>query len=436
MKFDLKLQQYVEWKVKNVTAIKDGYGYRVILSYIDGTEIVQQKSGFKTKREASADRDKTLGQLYSDTYVVYTNVKVKEYLEFWLEEDIRPRVTNATYETYRSAVKNHIIPVIGNMLMCDLSKSNVIRLYKGKILYSKSVVKNIKVILNTALKFALTRKIISINPAENIVLPKGFETTNKAGYHTRNIDSEKTLSIDQIITLIEASKETPIYLQVLFAVLMGLRRSEIIGVKYSDIDYVHQTLHVQRQLGFRPYGEKDENLKVRPSKQEIKLKTLSSDRIIPIPDYVMQAILEQRKTYEKNRRRRKREFLDLDYICCSTYGNPRSKDFHFKYYKKLLKENNLPDIRWHDLRSTFCTLLLKNDFNPKAVSKLMGHSKEVITVDVYGDTSRIIQDCLKELEPFIDEMLSDVDSKSTEYSEEETFDTTKEIESFIEECLK
>lgn len=73
----------------------------------------------------------------------------------------------------------------------------------------------------------------------------------------------------------------------------------------------------------------------------------------------------------------------------------------------------MPDIRWHDLRATYCTILLKNDFNPKAVSKLMGHAKEIITIDVYGDKQKIIEDCLEVLEPFIDEVIPE---------EEEEFD--------------
>ena len=98
-------------------------------------------------------------------------------------------------------------------------------------------------------------------------------------------------------------------------------------------------------------------------------------------------------------------FFDGNYVCCSIYGKPKSKDFHWVHFKKLLKENGLPDIRWHDLRATYCTILLKNDFNPKAVSKLMGHAKEIITIDVYGDNREIIEDCLENLEPFIDEVL-------------------------------
>ena len=71
----------------------------------------------------------------------------------------------------------------------------------------------------------------------------------------------------------------------------------------------------------------------------------------------------------------------------------------------------MSDIRWHDLRATYCTILLKNDFNPKAVSKLMGHAKEIIMIDVYGDKQEIIEDCLEALEPFIDEVLPEEDEE-------------------------
>lgn len=95
--------------------------------------------------------------------------------------------------------------------------------------------------------------------------------------------------------------------------------------------------------------------------------------------------------------------------------------------KKLLSDNGLPDIRWHDLRSTFCTLLLKNDFNPKAVSKLMGHAKEIITMDVYGDNQGIIADCIPEISDFIDEVLpkQETDDKFQEELLEVVVDTSE-----------
>lgn len=121
----------------------------------------------------------------------------------------------------------------------------------------------------------------------------------------------------------------PIYMQILFAVLMGLRRGEINGLKYSDVDY----------------------------------------------------------------------------ICCSTYGNPGSKSCHQKYYKELLEAQGLPDIHFRQLRNTYTTILLKNDFNIKGISHMLGHSKEIILADIYGDTQEIIEDCLYAIEPFIEAVM-------------------------------
>ncbi len=191
------------------------------------------------------------------------------------------------------------------------------------------------------------------------------------------------VTMAQILILLEASRDTPIHMQVLFNVLMGLRRREINGVKYSDIDYINRTLKLRRQLGKKINTKKEDFPPRTFTKQELELKTPSSYRDIPIPDYVFEAILQQREVYERNKCRRKSKFQDLGYVCCSSY----------------------PDIKWHDLRSTFCTLLLKNNFSPKAVSKLMGHAKELITLDVYEDNREIIADCVDEIQPFIDEVL-------------------------------
>lgn len=67
----------------------------------------------------------------------------------------------------------------------------------------------------------------------------------------------------------------------------------------------------------------------------------------------------------------------------------------------------MPDITFHNLRTTYCTMLIKNNFNSKAISKQMGHATEIISVDVYGDNEEIISDCLEELEPFIEDELPD-----------------------------
>lgn len=427
---DMSMQNYTDWYVKPVMKIRNKYGFRVVLKYADGTEKSQQKAGFPTKREAEKAREKTIAELYNGNYVVYANIYVRDYMIYWLEHDIRNRVkSEETYYTYSEIVKNHIIPAIGSKRMAEVNAGDVQKLFHSKTEYSVSVTRLVKTVMNISFRYAANHKFIAGNPTKGINLPKRVE---KKAYHTRTIDTRKTLTSEQVIILLEASKGTPIHMQVLFNVLMGLRRSEINGVKYSDVDYVNRTLSVQRQLGKKLNGKKEDFVPKTFTKQEISLKTESSYRVLPIPDYVFEAILEQRKWYEKCRNRRKKEFQDLDYICCSSYGRPRSKSFHWKHYKKLLLDNGLPDIRWHDLRSTFCTLLLKNDFNPKAVSKLMGHAKEIITMDVYGDNQGIIADCVPEIADFMDDVLPE--QKADDKFKEELLDIVADTSEYLVEA--
>lgn len=429
MLHDTGVQKYVNWEVTNVIQIKNKYGFRIVLHYLDGTKKIQQKSGFLTKKVANEERNKTIGALYSGTYIVYTDISVNDFYVHWLEDDIKNRVRSSnTYNSFKNIVYNYILPMLGTKKLINISKGDVQDLYKVSALKSPSSVRNVKTVMNISLKYAVSKKMLSTNPAENVPLPKHIKAKP---YRTRNINSQKTLTLEQLYTLIEASKNTPIYLQVLFNALMGLRRSEIIGLKYSDIDFVEQTLTIQRQLG-KPLDVNIEEIRKKTlTKQELGLKTPSSYRTLKIPDYVFQAILEQRKIYEKNKSKRKKEFLDEGYICCSTYGHSRSKDFHYKYFKKILEENNLPNIRWHDLRSSYCTLLLKMNFSPKAVSNLMGHAKELITVDVYGDNAQLVSDNTDALDEFIKEIFTE-DSKNEYLKEMQESDPDFDIDCEVE----
>lgn len=93
---------------------------------------------------------------------------------------------------------------------------------------------------------------------------------------------------------------------------MGLLKSEIIGLKYSDIDYSKQTIHVQQQLGRNFNADHSEIAPKMKTKQEIKLKTKFSDRVLTIPDIAFQAILEERKRYEAHRSHRKKDFQEVN----------------------------------------------------------------------------------------------------------------------------
>lgn len=162
--FDFK--KYVEYKVYSVTTIKKGYGFRVLLTFAD----------------ESTD----------------------------------------TYTTYKSSIKNYIVPQLGKMYMSTLNQGYIRKLYNTVAEKYESVAKNVRTIMKTSLEYAFNKNVLATNPAKGINLPKKIKKTE---YRVLKIDEKKTLTLPQVLRLIEVSKETPIHMQILFAVLMGLRRS-------------------------------------------------------------------------------------------------------------------------------------------------------------------------------------------------------------------
>ena len=429
MQIDVKRVNYVNYKVGEIQKIKRKYGFVVYLFYEEGKKSRQQHAGFLTKKEAETERAAICGALYNHTYQVFRGVTVAAFMDYWIENDLKQNARSySTYYNYCGIVKNHILPAFGQRKMELITPADILALYQQKDTASHSVVEQIRTVLVKAFNYAVRMNIIPSNPAKDVRLPKRIGEM-KQQYHKRAIDSQKTLTVDQVKLLIAKSKKTPIYLMVMFNALMGLRRSEIIGLKYSDIDYNNRTLRVERQLG-RKVGSKREDFPAKTyTKQEIPPKTSSSVRTLPIPDAVFEAILQERVKYEKNRNRRSAQFQDEGYICCSSYGKPRSMSYHWKTFKQLLKKCNLPDIRWHDLRATYSTLLLKENISAKAVAKVMGHSREIITVDVYGDNRRLIADGVPELDAFIDRLIP----RNNETLEKETLDTVVDVSTYVKQ---
>lgn len=430
----LDVKRYVEFKVYNVTKINNKYGFRFKLVYADGSESVKQKSGYDGKRIAKEERDNLIAELASGRYVIEDAMKTKDFLIEWLENVIKPRCTYSTYTSYSNIIRRHINPKIGNITLPLLNKGHLQEFYEDEASKYTASYRNAKAIIDSAMKYAKGKNLISINPTIGVKLPK---KAKKQPYRTLNIDSKKTLTEEQLKILIKSAKESSIYMQLLFSSLMGLRISEVNGLKYSDVDFVTRKLNVQRQLGQKANSKKEDFAPKTFSKQEIPLKTKASYRTLDIPDIVFEAILEQKKIYEKNRRRRINDkynpFLDEGYICCSSYGKPRSRCYATIMYKEMLKENNLPNIRWHDLRHTFATILIKNGFSIKAISKKMGHAKQLITVDVYGDKQEIMDGYLEKFNPFIDEVLpKPIKNELNDFSQD-TYEIMIDMQALYEE---
>lgn len=178
---------YLDFKVKNVIKIKDKYGFRIILIYPNNKEVISQKSGYETIKEAQAARDLIVVQLYNKTYDVYENITVKEYLENWLNLR-KNEFTFNTYDGYKGTIKNHIVPIIGNVIFKYLNRDHISNLYDKVQNKSISTAKKVRTILITAINHAISLNIVKKNIAEVIKIK-----TNQPNlpFRTRAINTKK-----------------------------------------------------------------------------------------------------------------------------------------------------------------------------------------------------------------------------------------------------
>lgn len=326
------------------------------------------------------------------------SMKVKMFYQMWLEDIKRPMLTYSSYCSYKNCVYNYIIPLYGEMKMEELTKFHIKRLYIKTSEKYPAVARTLKTVLNTSLSYAWR------NDYTENDLVTGINYRKLSVPKAQN-NKKKALELDEIKHLIEISQENELHLPILFATLMGLRRSEIVGLKYSDIDYERKCIYIQRQLGVNPEVNKLD-LKVKTyTKQEIEVKTSNSKRRLQIPEIIFEAVLKERVRYEKRRSRRKKDFQDLDYIHCSSYGRPRTANYLGMQLRKFREENELPGITWHTLRFTYTTMLLTAGLDLKSVSRDLGHAREIITADVYTDMCLVIKNHVLDLKPWEEEII-------------------------------
>lgn len=190
MSVELKTIKYIDYKVYNVTAIKNKFGFRVLLTLDDNTKKTVQHSGITKREEAEKEKYKVIAQLEMGTYVVYTTVTVKTYMEYWYDFVLTNRLkSEGSFVAYRNCVFNHIIPNIGNLKLVDLKKGHIKKLYKQIFDYSPSVSRLLQTVISTALKDAVTKKFIPTNVAEGIKLPNKDESKKKKQRKNKKMSS-------------------------------------------------------------------------------------------------------------------------------------------------------------------------------------------------------------------------------------------------------
>lgn len=355
---------------------KKGY-YYAVLNYKDSHGKRKTKwisTGFPVKgnkkRAEAFLTDVKKNFIPEDTKGIDEEMLFADYMEKWLEI-IKGSIAIPTYASYSNMVERIIVPyfrekeiTLKNLIAKDIQEFYLYEL--GRV--SASTVIHYHANIHKALKYAVKIDLIDANPADKVERPK------REHYVGSFYDA------DEINALFEAAKGTKLELPILFGAFYGLRRSEVIGLKWDAIDFEQNTITVRHTV---TQCNVDGKLVMVASDTT---KTKSSRRTLPLVPFVRERLLVLKEEQEENRRLCGRSYIKdyIGYVCVNEIGDLMKPHYVTGEFPKLLDKNGLRRIRFHDLRHSCASLLLKNGVPMKQIQEWLGHSDFSTTANIYA----------------------------------------------------
>jgi integrase len=320
--------------------------------------------GAKTRAECQEWIKKTIGQIDDGMTYASTTKTLDEYLAGWLSS-IQLSVRRTTWAQYERAIRVHINPHFGQKKVRDLRAEHIQAFYNLLVEKGVGIYAVLKVhdVMRSALTQAVRMGIISRNPAAYAIRPR------KPSKEMKIYDESQ---ISQMLVAAKGHRWEALYN---LAVTTGMRQSEILGLKWTDVDWRQKTIQVERQLLRKVAGD---------GIQFADLKTKNSRRTVVLGKQ-MSVIL--REHYEKQHAERQAagdNWVEHGLIFTNSLGGPINHSNLRRNYIQLLEDAGLPHIRFHDLRHTAASLLLNHGIPVIIVSRRLGHAKPSITLDIYG----------------------------------------------------
>lgn len=356
---------------------------RACRQYIANMEnAAKEEEEQKAKAEAQTQKaDITLGEFLGRHYVD-SEGPVTEV--GWLQH-ARTTTARTTYRGYESIVRCHLIPKLGHIRLRDLTTQMIDQYYanalkdgrvgKGKGALSPQTVRNHHAVLRSALNRAVAYQYIDHNPAKNAAPPslKNAIETNTTKPKRQPAKKMNILSPEQVNTLLQTARDARIFLAVAIATMTGMRRGEVLALRWCDIDFEAKTITVMRNLQRSIDGD------LIPDTP----KTKSSIRQIDIPDLLVNELKRHREAAREECEMLAIEFDEEALITHRVDGKPLQPDNVTREFKQLLRRAGLPDVTFHDLRHTHATTLIRAGVPIKVVSERLGHSSVRVTMEIY-----------------------------------------------------
>ena len=326
----------------------------------------------KTQKECKEKLQKAIEDTAGLDLAKAGQYTVGQWLDVWFENYAKLKVRPSSHQTYRGYIDNHIKPNIGHIPLSKLTSLDLQKLYKkllsgGRVKrieakrqpkgLSAKTVRNLNQVISSAMDFAIAQKLILTNPTDGCALPR---------LEHREM---KTLPAEQLASFLQEARESAVFELYYIELATGLRRGELLGLKWEDLDLVRGEMRVRRQVA-RLNGEV----------VEAPLKTKNAYRTLPLSEDTVGVLKAQ-----------KQKAGNSPWVFPSPTGGPISPDSVLHMLHRVLKRAGLPMVRFHDLRHTFATLALQNGVDVKTVSGMLGHFSAGFTLDTYAHVTTAAQ---------------------------------------------
>lgn len=352
---------------------KDSYSIKISIGKdpVTGKYKYQWATVKGTKKDAEKRLAEMLHQLDNGTFIKPGKTTLAEYLERWLQ-DYRPNLSPRGYERYRDILRKHFIPYLGNITLTQLKPEHLQKRYTvcqnsglsiGSVRYHHAV---IHVALQTAVKWGL----VAHNVADAVDVPR----IRRAEMQTWNED--------EMSRFLEHAKDSPYYAMFYTVLFTGMRRSEMLGLKWRDVDLLFGQIHVSRGLHHLKDG----------SYVFTEPKSAKSRRTIALSPSLALLLKKHHAEQKLERSMLGVSLTDDDLVFGTPEGRPFRPNTVTRAWETWAARAGVKVIRLHDARHTHASLLLKQNIHPKIVQERLGHSSIQMTIDIYSHVAPGLQE--------------------------------------------
>jgi integrase len=331
-----------------------------------------------TKKDAEKKLSEVLHQLDNGVFMKPGKTTLEEYLKKWLTDYAFSNLSPNTGANYQYIIQRHIVPSLGKITLTQLKPEHIQKYYSEKLTngrfdgkgLSPRSVRHHHMCLHTALQNAMKMGLLIRNPVDAVDPP-----------HCQRAEMN-TINEIEIATLLESAKTTPYYSLFFMAIFTGMRRSELLALRWCDIDLPLCTASVSRSLHVLKGGR----VIFRPT------KTLKSRRSVSLSPSTAIMLKDHKEKQNVLRILSGNPLKEDDFVFSQIDGKPFLPNTVSHNWEKLVHKTGLNGVRFHDLRHSHASLMLKQGIHPKIVQERLGHSSIQVTLDTYSHVAPGLQE--------------------------------------------